>query len=148
MSGETSAGGLRRVDWVLRQPVAVLVLALGADDALRGHDLDRTRDNLQAILDSTRAAHPDVSIVIAGMAAPLPNLGSDVYRAVSADCSSSSPRQRRRPDPLPPGGRQAAVPELNQPDGIHPTAEGQKILAENVWRTLEPVLRERTAAID
>ncbi len=146
VSGETSAGGLRRIDWLLRQPITVLVLALGANDALRGHDLDNTRANLQAILDRTRAAYPDVSIVIAGMQAP-PNLGSDYtdrFRTMFIDLA------RENDAALIPFLLEgvAAVPELNQPDGIHPTAEGQKILAENVWRTLEPVLRERTAAID
>src|SRR5688500_15132577 len=74
VSGETSAAGLRRIDWLLTQPVAVLVLELGANDALRGQDLTAARRNLQAIIDRTRTKYPDVRIVIAGMQAP-PNLG-------------------------------------------------------------------------
>jgi len=139
VSGETSAGGLRRIDWLLRQPVAILVLALGANDALRGHDLDATRANLQAIIDRTRAAYPDAAIVIAGMQAP-PNLGADYterFRRMFVELAEANDAALI---PFLLEGV-AAVPELNQQDGIHPTAEGQRILAENVWRTLEPVLR-------
>jgi acyl-CoA thioesterase-1 len=139
VSGETSAGGLRRIDWLLRQPVAVLVLALGANDALRGHDLESTRANLQAIIDRTRATYPDAAIVIAGMQAP-PNLGADYterFRRMFVELAEANDAALI---PFLLEGV-AAVPELNQQDGIHPTAEGQKILAENVWRTLEPVLR-------
>ena len=139
VSGETSAGGLRRIDWLLRQPVAVLVLALGANDALRGHDLESTRANLQAIIDRTRATYPDAAIVIAGMQAP-PNLGADYterFRRMFVELAEANDAALI---PFLLEGV-AAVPELNQQDGIHPTAEGQRILAENVWRTLEPVLR-------
>jgi acyl-CoA thioesterase-1 len=139
VSGETSAGGLRRVDWVLNQPVAVLVLALGANDALRGQDLDRTRENLQAILDKTRARHPDAALVIAGMQAP-PNLGSaytDAFRRLFVELAEANGAALI---PFLLEGV-AAVPSLNQADGIHPTAEGQRILAENVWRVLEPIVR-------
>lgn len=143
VSGETSAGGLRRVDWVLRQPAAVLVLALGANDALRGQDLDRTRENLQAILDKTRARHPDAALVIAGMEAP-PNLGpayTESFRRLFIELAEENGAALI---PFLLEGV-AAVPELNQADGIHPTAEGQRILAENVWRVLEPVIRDREA---
>ena len=75
VSGETSAAGLRRIDWLLQQPVAVLVLELGANDALRGQDLAAARQNLQAIIDRTRARYPDVRVIVAGMQAP-PNLGA------------------------------------------------------------------------
>lgn len=143
VSGETSAGGLRRIDWLLRQPIAVLVLALGANDALRGQDLDATRANLQAIVDRTRAAHPDAAIVIAGMQAP-PNLGADYterFRRMFVELAEANDAALI---PFLLEGV-AAVPELNQQDGIHPTAEGQRILADNVWRTLEPVLRRLAA---
>ncbi|HEX7119768.1 MAG TPA: arylesterase [Longimicrobiales bacterium] len=139
VSGETSAGGLRRIDWVLRQPVAVLVLALGANDALRGQDLDATRANLQAIIDRTRAVHPGAAIVIAGMQAP-PNLGSaytERFRRMFIELAEANDAALI---PFLLEGV-AAVPKLNQEDGIHPNAEGQRIVAENVWRTLEPVLR-------
>ncbi|MGH7521814.1 MAG: arylesterase [Gemmatimonadales bacterium] len=140
VSGETSAAGLRRIDWLLSQPVAVLVLELGANDALRGQDLAAARANLQEIIDRTRAKHPDVRIVIAGMQAP-PNLG----RRYTADFAQMFVDLARDNDAaLIPfllegvGG----VPELNQADGIHPNAEGARIMAEHVWKVLGPVLRE------
>jgi acyl-CoA thioesterase-1 len=141
VSGETSAAGLRRIDWLLAQPapVRVLVLELGANDALRGQDLAAARSNLQEIIDRTRARHPDVRVVVAGMEAP-PNLGSRYtaeFRRLFRDLA------RENDAALIPfllegvGGN----PELNQADGIHPTAEGARIVADNVWRVLEPVLR-------
>lgn len=137
-SGGTAAGGLRRIDWLLRQPVAVLVIELGANDALRGQDLDSTRANLQTIIDRTRAARPQAAIVIAGMQAP-PNLGrryTDGFRGMFPELA------RRNRIALVPflledvGG----VPALNQADGIHPTARGHEIMAATVWRVLEPIL--------
>lgn len=141
VSGETSAGGLRRIDWILQRPIAVLVLALGANDALRGHDLSTTRANLQAIIDRTRARYPEAEIVIAGMQAP-PNLGrsyTEEFRQLFIDLA------RENDAALIPfllegvGG----VPELNQADGIHPTAEGQAVVAGNVWGVLEEMLGNR-----
>ena len=140
VSGETSAAGLRRIDWLLSQRITVLVLELGANDALRGQDLAAARGNLQEIIDRTRARYPAVRIVIAGMEAP-PNLGSRYtaeFRQLFVDLA------RRNDAALIPfllegvGG----VPEMNQGDGIHPNAEGARIVAENVWRVLEPVLRQ------
>lgn len=140
VSGETSAGGVRRIDWLLQNPIAILVLELGANDALRGQDLRATRANLQTIVDRTRARYPDVKIIVAGMEAP-PNLGpayTEEFRNLFVELA------RENDAALIPflldgvGG----VPELNQDDGIHPTAEGHRIMAENVWRTLEPILRE------
>jgi len=138
-SGETTAGGLRRIDWVLKANVNVFVLELGANDALQGIAPAVTEKNLQAIIDRTKTKFPRARIVIAGMEAP-PNLG-DLYtrefRQIFVDLS------KRNHAPLIPfllagvGG----VGELNQGDGIHPTAEGHKIVAENVWKTLQPVLR-------
>ncbi len=126
---------------MLREPVAVLVLALGANDALRGQDLGVTRANLQAIIDRTRAAHPHADIVIAGMRAP-PNLGpayTEEFRRLFVELA------RENDAALIPFLLEgvAAVPALNLPDGIHPNAAGQRIVAGNVWRTLEPVLRRR-----
>lgn len=139
VSGETSAGGLRRIDWLLRQPVAVLVLELGANDGLRGQDVDALRANLQAIIDRTRAAHPDARIVVAGMESP-PNMGSaytSAFRAVFPEVARANDAVLI---PFLLDGV-AAAPELNQADGIHPTAQGQRVVAENVWRYLETVLR-------
>ena len=139
VSGETSAAGLRRIEWLLQQPVAVLVLELGANDALRGQDLAAARRNLQAIVDRTRARYPDVRLIVAGMQAP-PNLGARYtreFRDVFTDLA------RANDAALIPFLLEgvAAVPELNQADGIHPTAQGARIMADNVWRVLEPVLR-------
>jgi acyl-CoA thioesterase-1 len=139
VSGETSAGGLGRIGWLLRQPVAVLVLELGANDALRGQDLAATRRNLQAILDSTRAAYPECAIVIAGMQAP-PNLGQAYTRAFR-DLFPALARANRAaliPFLL---DSVAALPRLNQADGIHPNAAGDTVVARNVWRVLAPVLQ-------
>lgn len=140
VSGETSAGGLRRIDWLLRQPLAVLVLELGANDMLRGQDIPAMRANLQEIIDRMRAAHPEARIVIAGMLAA-PNLGEayggefeEVFRELAeANGAALIPFLLEGV---------AGVPELNQPDGNHPTAEGHAIVAANVWAVLEPELRE------
>jgi len=140
VSGETSAGGLRRVDWLLHQPVAVLVLELGANDALRGQDLEATKRNLQAIIDRTRAAHPDAGLVIAGMQAP-PNLGDRYTTAFRTIFPDLARRNHAALIPFLLDGV-AGVPRLNQADGIHPTAEGDSIVAENVWRVLKPILLE------
>lgn len=140
VSGDTSAGGARRVDWVLRrQPVDVLVLALGGNDGLRGLPTDAMQDNLVAIIDAVRAQNPEAEVVIAGMEAP-PNMGTDYttnFRQVFRDVAATYDAV------LVPflldgvGG----IPAMNQPDGIHPTAEGQERLAANVWPVLEGVLR-------
>lgn len=140
VSGETSAGGLRRIDWFLRQPVAVLVIELGANDALRGQDLSQMRQNIQAIIDRARDEYPDVKIVIAGMQAP-PNLGA----GYTGEFRESFVQLARNNDaaliPFLLEGV-AGITELNQADGIHPTATGQRTLARNVWRVLEKILRE------
>lgn len=139
ISGETSAGGLRRIDWSLQQPAAVLVLELGANDALRGLDTDEMRNNLDAILRRARELHPGIDIVIIGMEAP-PNLGDDYgrrFRTVYTDLA------REYDAALVPFLLEgvAAVPALNLEDGIHPNSEGQRILAHTVWQELELVLR-------
>ena len=137
-SGGTSAGGVRRIDWLLRQPVAVLVLELGANDGLRGQDVRALRANLQVIIDRTVERYPDAQVVIAGMEAP-PNLGksyTDAFRDVFSDVARSN-NAVLIPFLL---EGVAGVPELNQADGIHPTAQGQRLIAANVWRVLEPLL--------
>lgn len=143
VSGETSAGGLRRIDWVLQQPISVLVLELGANDGLRGQDVGALKRNLQEIIDRTRARYPGARIVIAGMRVP-PNLGpfyARGFRQVFVDLA------RENDAALIPfllegvGGE----PELNQADGIHPNAAGARRIAENVWRVLEPILREASS---
>jgi acyl-CoA thioesterase-1 len=140
LSGETSAGGLRRIDWLLQRKIDVLVLALGANDGLRGLPVRELKANLQAIIDKAKARNPAVKIVIAGMQIP-PNIGADYaagFRAAFADLA-----QRNDAALIPflldgVGGHL----ELNQADAIHPTRAGHKIIAETVWRTLEPLLRK------
>src|SRR5262245_35080560 len=144
VSGDTSAGGRRRIDWLLRQPIAVLVLELGANDMLRGPDLGALRTNLREIVERTRAAHPDARIVVAGMRAP-PNFGREYARGFEAVYRELAAETGAALIPFLLEGV-AGDAELNQPDGIHPTAEGQRIVAELVWRTLEPVLRAKARA--
>ena len=144
VSGDTSAGGLARLGWLLEGPVEVLVLELGANDGLRGLSIDAMRDNLTQIIRQTRSAYPDVRVVLAGMEAP-PNLGSrytDEFREVFRDVASS---ERATLIPFLLEGV-AGVPELNQADGIHPTPEGHGLVADLVWATLESVLEEVAAS--
>jgi acyl-CoA thioesterase-1 len=138
VSGDTSAGGRRRLAWLLRLPISVLVLELGANDMLRGQRVDQLRSNLIAILDQTRAAHPDVRFVIAGMRAA-PNLGRDYGDAFDAVYPAFA---RRYDAAFIPFLLQdvAARRNLNQADGIHPTAEGHALIADRVWEKLRPVL--------
>jgi acyl-CoA thioesterase-1 len=138
-SGDTSAGALDRLDWLLKNRVEVLVLELGGNDGLRGLPVEGTRKNLQSIIDRTKEKYPEAKIIIAGMKVP-PNMGreyADKFEAVFADLA------RKNKAPLIPFVLEgvAGVPALNLPDGIHPTAKGQQIVAANVWKTLEPVLR-------
>jgi acyl-CoA thioesterase-1 len=139
VSGETAAAGLRRIDWLLQQPVAVLLLELGANDALRGQDLADAKRNLQEIIDRTRARNPGVRVVIAGMEAP-PNLGRRYTREFRDVFGALASENRAALIPFLLEGV-AGHAELNQADGIHPTAAGTRIVADRVWTTLEPVLR-------
>ncbi len=138
-SGATSAGGVRRIGWLLRNlPVAVLVIELGANDGLRGYDPAITKANLESIVDSAKLLRPDAAIVVAGMEAP-PNLGSEYtarFRRVYEEFA------RERGANLIPFVLEgvAGVAGLNQSDGIHPTPAGQRVVAENVWRVLRTVL--------
>ena len=139
LSGETTAGGSQRVEWVIsQQPVAIFVLELGANDALRGLKVEESVKNLQSIIDKVKAKYPSVQIVLAGMEAP-PNMGKtytnnfhNIYPALA----------EKNKLPLIPfilegvGG----VASLNQKDGIHPTAEGNKIIVETIWTMLKPLL--------
>jgi len=140
VSGETSSGGLRRIDWMLREEVDVLVLELGANDALRGTDLTLTAENLQGIIDRTRSRYPEVEVVLAGMQVP-PNLGSDYTAAFAGLFERLAEANDAHLIPFllaDVGG----VPELNLADGIHPNAEGHRRVADNVWAVLAPILVE------
>jgi acyl-CoA thioesterase I len=140
VSGETSAGGLRRLDWVLQQPFDVLVLELGANDGLRGQDVTALHDNLVDIIERTRTRYPDVKVVLAGMEAP-PNLGPAYTVAFHSVFPTVAREEHTALIPFLLDSV-AGIPELNQSDGIHPTAEGDRIVARNVWRVLEPVLAD------
>ncbi|HEY9221228.1 MAG TPA: arylesterase [Lutibacter sp.] len=138
LSGETTAGGKNRINWVLNQKVDVFVLELGANDGLRGIPLTETKSNLQTIIDVVKEKNPDTKIVLVGMEIP-PNMGEDYtseFRNIFPDLAKKN-KLELVPFLLQNVG---GIKELNQPDGIHPTAEGQKILANNVWNVLKPVL--------
>ena len=139
VSGETSAGALRRIDWLLGQPVAVLVIETGANDALRGLDVDTMSANIQAIIDHARKLDPPPAIVLVGMRAP-PNLGPEYTRRFRAAFPAIAEKNQVPLVPFLLDGV-AGRPSLNQGDMIHPTAQGQQIMAETVWRVVGPVLR-------
>lgn len=141
LSGDTSAGALRRTDWLLQRSIDVLVIALGGNDGLRGQPIKSLKANLQAIIDKAKAKNPTVKIVIAGMQIP-PNLGTE-YAASFQRVYAELARENNAvliPFLLEGVGGQR---DLNQPDLIHPTAAGHRVMADLVWRTLEPVLREK-----
>lgn len=139
VSGETSAGGLRRIDWLLKNKIDVLILELGANDGLRGIPLESTQANLRRIIDKTLQHSPSAKVVIAGMMVP-PNLGpiyaekfQNLFSELAADCDA----------PLIPFLLRdvAGKRDLNLDDGIHPNPSGHEVVAETVWEVLEPVLR-------
>jgi acyl-CoA thioesterase-1 len=138
-SGDTSAGGLGRLDWLLKNPIDVLVLELGGNDGLRGLPVETTRKNLQAIIDRTKQKYPKTKVILAGMKVP-PNMGRDYGEKFAATFRELAKRNQSVLIPFVLEGV-GGVRELNLPDGIHPTAKGQEIVAKNVWKALEPVLR-------
>jgi len=139
-SGETSAGGLRRINWFMDQPIDVFVLELGGNDGLRGHPVEEIRSNLQAIIDTVEARHPDAEIAVAGMQIP-PNLGAsyaEAFRGLFATLADANDAV------LIPFLLQdvAGRPDLNLPDGIHPNARGHALIAETVWKTIGEMINE------
>lgn len=139
LSGETSAGGLNRLEWVLKQPVDIFVLELGANDGLRGLPLEQTQNNLQSIIDKVMAKYPKAKIVIAGMLVP-PNMGPDYtasFRKIFPDLA-----RKNKATLIPFLLKDVAGQEkLNIADGIHPNAEGHRIVADNVLKVIEPLLK-------
>lgn len=138
LSGETTAGGLRRIDWVLQQHVDIFVLELGGNDGLRGIDPENSKQNLQGIINKVSETYPDVKIILTGMEAP-PNMGqtyTSKFRNIYQELSSVNDVEYM---PFILEGV-AGNPELNQPDGIHPTAEGHRVVAEDLWNFLRPML--------
>ena len=140
LSGETSAGGLSRIDWIMNQQVDIFVLELGANDALRGLDLANTKQNLQGIIDKVLSKDKSIIIILAGMRAP-PNMGAEYATAFEEIYIQLSEENKL---PLIPfllenvGG----IPALNIEDGKHPNAKGQKIVADNVWQVLGSLVQE------
>jgi acyl-CoA thioesterase-1 len=138
VSGETSSGGKTRIDWILQQPMDIFVLELGANDGLRGIPLSTTKSNLQEIIDKVKAKNPAIKLVFAGMQLP-PSMGqayTTEFRNIYTELAKKN-SMALIPFLLDGVGGE---PELNQADGIHPTAEGHRIVAENVWKELEKLL--------
>jgi acyl-CoA thioesterase-1 len=138
LSGETTAGGRSRIDWILRQPVDIFVLELGGNDGLRGIPIAETSRNLQAIIDKVKEKYPQARIILAGMQIP-PNMGRNyatAFRVVFQQLASSN-HVELIPFLLENVG---GIASLNQGDGIHPNPEGHRIVAENVWKVLQGLL--------
>ncbi len=138
LSGETTSGGLRRINWILKQKTDVFVLELGANDALRGTELGLTRQNLQAIVDSVMYKHPQTKIVMAGMLAP-PNMGREYTQQFKTIYPELAAKNKIALIPFLLEGV-AGDPKLNQADRIHPNEVGHRIVADNVWKVLKPIL--------
>jgi len=139
LSGETTAGGLRRIDWVLRMPVDVFVLELGGNDGLRGLAPSLAAKNLQAIIDKVRAKNPATQIVIAGMQMPV-NMGVAYTGEFSGVFPTLAKANNATLVPFLLEGV-GGDPALNLPDGVHPNAKGHQVVAETLWKTLEPLLK-------
>lgn len=140
LSGETTASGTNRVDWVLNQEVDIFVLELGANDGLRGISPEETRKNLQEIINTVQEKYPGMRIILAGMQIP-PNMGPEYsreFRSIFPELAEEN-NLELIPFLL---ENVAGDPELNQQDGIHPTAEGHEIVADNVWEVLKPMLEK------
>jgi acyl-CoA thioesterase-1 len=143
LSGETSAGALRRMDWLLRGPADVVVIETGANDGLRGLDVDSTRANLRAIVAKVKAARPGARILLTQMEAP-PNLGAKYTAAFSGMYQDVAKEAGIELMPFLLHGV-AGITSLNQQDGIHPNERGEQIVANNIWETLRPVLQQLDA---
>jgi acyl-CoA thioesterase-1 len=138
-SGDTSAGGLNRLNWLLKNRIDVLLLELGGNDGLRGLPAATTKKNLQEIIERSKKIYPNVKIVIAGMKVP-PNMGADYAKQFNAIFPDLAKKNQVALIPFILEGV-GGVRELNLADGIHPTAKGHERVAANVWKVLAPVLR-------
>lgn len=138
LSGETSAGGLARIDWILRHKVDVFILELGANDGLRGNSVLQTTNNLQSIIDKVKAKYPGAKILLLGMQVP-PSMGETYAKDFKMLFPQLAAKNHLKFVPFLLEGV-GGIAKLNQADGIHPTAEGAKILAANVWKVLKPEL--------
>lgn len=143
LSGETTSGGNSRLDWVLKNPVDIFILELGGNDGLRGIPATETRKNLQAMIDKVKAKYPDAKIILAGMQVP-PSMGkkyADEFKVIYPELAQKN-EVALIPFLLENVGGEV---KLNQKDGIHPNAEGAKIVAENVWQVLKGLLEENAS---
>jgi acyl-CoA thioesterase-1 len=143
VSGDTTAGGLRRIDWLLKQKIDVLLIELAGNDGLRGITPAETRKNLFGIVEKAKSKYPDVRVIISGMQMP-PNMGEEYTKEYSAVFPAVAKQANAALIPFlleNVGGH----PELNQADRIHPTPEGHKIVAENVWTILRGVLQSHSS---
>ena len=138
LSGETSAGGLSRIDWVLRQPIDIFVLELGANDGLRGLPVDQTRKNLQGIIDKVKSKYPTCKIVLAGMMVP-PNMGKEYTEDFRSVYPSLASKNKAMLIPFILDGV-GGIEKLNQADGIHPNVEGHQIISSRIVGVFEKLL--------
>ncbi|MFN9862340.1 MAG: arylesterase [Bacteroidota bacterium] len=138
LSGETTAGGLARIDWVLRQPIDIFVLELGANDGLRGLPLDQTRKNLQGIIDKVKAKYPKVKIVMTGMMVP-PNMGTKYSNEFKVIYPELAKKNNATLMPFLLEGV-AGDEKLNQADGIHPTAKGHEVVARKLGDIIAKII--------
>jgi acyl-CoA thioesterase-1 len=138
LSGETTAGGKGRIGWLLKNKVDIFVLELGANDGLRGVPVTETGKNLQSIIDTVKQRYPDAKLMLLGMQVP-PNMGGQYARQFNEVFPAIAKKNQMLLGPFL-LKNVAGIPGLNLQDGIHPTADGQKILAENVWEVLKTIL--------
>jgi acyl-CoA thioesterase-1 len=138
LSGETTAGAVRRIDWVLRAPTDLVVIEAGANDALRGLSPEDARANLEQLIAAVRAKQPRAKIALIQMEAP-PNYGVTYTRSFRAIYSEVAAREKVDLLPFLLNGV-AGIPRLNQPDGVHPNLTGERIVADNVWKALKPLV--------
>lgn len=140
VSGDTSTGGLSRLAWFLETPPDILIIALGSNDGLRGHPPSLTKSNLIEIIKQSREVHPTMNILVAGMQVP-PNMGKSYQEEFKTIFPSVASEMDTDLIPFLLDGVGGVI-DLNQADGIHPTAEGQRKIAETVWKRLYPILLE------
>jgi acyl-CoA thioesterase-1 len=139
LSGETTSGGLRRLDWLMKNPVDILIIALGGNDGLRGIPPEHSKENLLQMVDKTRQKYNGVTIIIAGMEAPA-NMGEKFTKEFKTIFKEVSQQKKTAWVPFLIEGV-GGIEELNQADQIHPNIQGQKIVAANVWRVLKNIVK-------
>ena len=140
LSGETTAGAARRIDWVLRTPADLVVIENGANDALRGLSPAAARANLERVIGAVRAKQPRAKIVLIQMEAP-PNYGVTYTRSFRAIYTDVAKKENVPLLPFLLTGV-AGIPRLNQPDGVHPNLSGERIVADNLWKALKPIIAQ------